>query len=593
LAAFFARRIRRLAPAFVAMALVTALAGYALLLPFEFREFGKSLIASTVYLSNIHFFREAGYFDTGADTKILLHTWSLAVEEQFYIVLPLIMALAARWLGLLRALLWAAFFASLLGALWILPRSQPAAFYLFPFRAWELLAGVLLAIEAHRRGFTFNAPAWVGAVGLACIAISVTLIPAGPSFPGAWAILPVLGSVLMIASGATPSALRTALCARPMVAVGLISYSLYLWHWPVFTLSSYALGPDMPWIWTAAFIALSFALAALSWRFVEQPFRKGGSTLLPVFVGGGAASAVLLAIGGVIFLKDGMIERFGHPLRTHIEASADFLQDWSRCTVPDTGPFAGIETCPIGPEGAPRVLVWGDSHVRALKEGLEQLAFETGTPALLIWRAGCPPLFGVTKSETAATPLQNEACTSANDQIQMALEQAPFDRTLLVGRWGYYAMGGGIGLDAHNRTTLRIDGASGAQDQQLAQGLAATVQALEAAGSDVTVLAPIPEIGPYDSRTVARLQAGLTSARAGTDQMTRTPRIEVETRAAPLQAVLTQLQTLDLTDRFCTAEICSAIHDGTGQYFDNNHLTNSAAIRIRDVFRPVFTGTAP
>ncbi|HHB81632.1 MAG TPA: acyltransferase, partial [Aliiroseovarius sp.] len=233
LAAFFARRIKRLAPAFVAMAIATAAVGFIVLLPFEFREFGKSLIAATVYLSNVHFFREAGYFDTGAEDKILLHTWSLAVEEQFYIALPLVMLLFARRLGVLRAMLWALFLASFIASLWVLPRSQPAAFYLFPFRAWELLAGVLLALEAHRRSFDFTAPGWVGAAGLAAVVAGITLIPAGNQFPGLWAVLPVLGAALLIASGRRRTTLSKLMSHPVAVGIGLISYSLYLWHWPV------------------------------------------------------------------------------------------------------------------------------------------------------------------------------------------------------------------------------------------------------------------------------------------------------------------------------------------------------------------------
>ncbi len=198
---FFARRIQRLLPAFVVMALTTAAVGYVILLPFEFREFGKSLIAATVYLSNLHFFRETGYFSTIAEDKVLLHTWSLAVEEQFYIVLPLIIIALARWMGLLRAALWVLFGASLAAMLWIMPLSQTAAFFLFPFRAWEMLAGVLLAVEAHRRGFAFRLPGIFSYAGLAMVLTAAVFTPAGLTFPGYWALLPVFGTVFLLAGG--------------------------------------------------------------------------------------------------------------------------------------------------------------------------------------------------------------------------------------------------------------------------------------------------------------------------------------------------------------------------------------------------------
>lgn len=588
LAPFFARRIKRLAPAFVVMALACATIGYLFLLPFEYRGFAKSLIAATVYLSNVHFFREAGYFDTGAEDKVLLHTWSLAVEEQFYIVLPLIMLVLTRWMGLLRAILWAAFVLSLATSLWMLPRSQPAAFYLFPFRAWELLAGVLLAVEAHRRNFSFQLPAPVTWAGFALTVAAIVTVPSGNTFPGLWAILPVMGATLLIAAGRSDNILNTALRHKAITAVGLISYSLYLWHWPVVTFAHYLRGNLISGPETFALIALSFALAYISWRFVELPVRKASLGTLKTLASGAIASIALIVVAGVIFIKDGMIDRFDAPLRTHIEASGDFLQDWSRCTTPDEGPFKGVETCPIGPEGNPRVLIWGDSHVRALKEGLDQAAHESKTPALLIWRAGCAPVFGLNKTETAATTSQNQACTSANQTIEKALQETSFDKILLVGRWPYYLTGGGTGLDANNHITLSVRDTQGSQGEQFLNGLQSTIDALSDADTEVFLLTPIPEIANYDSRTIAR---ALSTKRMSAEEARLAQSIalqDVQSRQSSFDTLQASNATLlDASPYLCDDAECSAIFDGTGQYFDNNHLTNSAARRIRNVFRPV------
>jgi len=164
------------------------------------------------------------------------------------------------------------------------------------------------------------------------------------------------------------------------------------------------------WIW----VALSFALAFLSWRFVERPARHSKITAWPTFAAAALTSGALIGAGGVIFIKDGMLE------------------------VPSDGAFQGLELCPIGPEGTPDILIWGDSHVRAMKEGLERQAFESDVPALLIWRAGCAPVFGLEKDETSASPAQDQACRDANTEIETALLTDPFKRILLVGRWGYY-----------------------------------------------------------------------------------------------------------------------------------------------------------
>ncbi|MDZ7709997.1 MAG: acyltransferase family protein [Roseovarius sp.] len=412
LARFYLRRVRRLAPAYFAMVAAALVAGWLILLPFEFREFGKSLIAATVYLSNIHFHREAGYFDGASEEKPLLHTWSLAVEEQFYIVLPFLMLALLRWRASVPVTLGAVAVVSLAACLWLTQAMPSAAFYLFPFRAWELLAGVLLAIAGQERGWRFAVHPSLSWAGLGLIAASVTLIrPEG--FPGWQALGPVLGTLFILANGRDANPVNRTLSHPGTVFVGLISYSLYLWHWPVLVLSSYWRGGYGGALEGAAWLALAALLATLSWRYVERPVRRmrGGARLL--VTGTVLASGALLALGAVLWRGEGLPARFAPELRTHIAASGDFNQDWSRCTWPDSGPLKGVETCPIGPDGPPEVLIWGDSHLRAMKEGLEAAAWAAERPALIVWHAGCPPLFGVTKAENAATPAQDAACTAA------------------------------------------------------------------------------------------------------------------------------------------------------------------------------------
>ncbi len=397
LPSFYIRRFRRLAPAFFAMLLVTTALGWILLLPFEFREYGKAVIASTVYLSNVLFFKQAGYFDAASEDKPLLHTWSLAVEEQFYIFLPLAIVLLARWRWGVIGVLVACWALSLAACVLVTPLSHTATFYLFPFRAWELLSGVLLAIWGHETRATWRGHPALSSVGLVMVLASIWFIPAGPLFPGLLAIPPVLGAVLLLSSGTGACAVNRLLTHPWMRMAGLISYSLYLWHWPVYTLAT-SLRGDMGLPESFVWMALSFGLAWLSWRFIEQPVRHARAlTGRAVFVGMALASTAALALGAVLFKGDGLPARFGPEARVHIAASGDFLQDWSRCTTPDDGPLDGLEVCPIGPEGAPRLLVWGDSHVRAMKEGLDVAAHEAEVPGIILWRAGCPPLFGLRK----------------------------------------------------------------------------------------------------------------------------------------------------------------------------------------------------
>lgn len=604
LLAFYVRRFRRLAPAFFAMAAAVAVVGWFVLLPVEYREFSKSLIAATVYLANVQFWRQAGYFDTGAEEKVLLHTWSLSVEEQFYLVLPLLILLLRGRAGSLHLTLWALFAASLAASLVLTARMPEAAFYLFHFRAWELLAGVLLAIAHHQgRRLPDAVQAVASALGLSLLAGSVALIQPGPGFPGVQAVFPVLGTVLILAGAGQVNAVNRVLSLRGPVFIGLISYSFYLWHWPVFSLSTtwrgaYA-GPGE----VAGWIGLSLVLAILSWRFVEQPFRRGyvqqDQTRARVFGGVALASGAALGFAGLVFVKDGLPQRFDPVAQGHIAASADFLQDWSRCAHETTGPLEGVEVCRIGPEGAPRLLVWGDSHLRAMMDGIGLAAREAEVPGLLIWTAGCPPLFGVTKEESASTAAENRACPAINARIEAALPSLQtVERVLVVARWSYYAEGQGHGLDAHNRITLAAAPGSGLEDGPglMAAALERTVATLSALGP-VHVMRQMPEMPRYMARHAARAMA-YGRGDTITDSLTE-PRSAAEARNMRADAMLRDLaargriKLIDGWDRLCDREVCGVMLDAAPVYFDTNHLTNRGALLLRDLLRPAVAGGGP
>lgn len=598
---FYVRRFRRLLPAFFVMIAATTAVAWFLLLPFEFREYGKMMIASTVYLSNVLFYRSAGYFDTASEDKLLLHTWSLSVEEQFYIFLPLFLLLFSRLRWAVVPLLILVFGTSLVANLMVTPLDQPATFFLFPFRAWELLAGVLLAIGGHTYGWRWTGWGLLSHIGLILILVSIFFIQPDDRFPGYYAILPVVGTLMLLAFGQGDNLVNRLLRTRVMVFFGLISYSLYLWHWPVYTLSTY-LRDDYANLGEAGlWMLLSVGLAYLSWLLVETPIRRAQRLPGWSVIGGSVlTSGAVLAAGAYLFLKDGVVDRFGPLVRPHIGASADFLQDWSRCYVPGDGPLKGIEVCPIGPEGPARVLVWGDSHVRAFKEGLDLAAHEAGTPGMIIWRAGCPPLDDVRKVESYATPAEDLACANANLQIRQSFARlTDLKHILLIGRWNYYAHGTGVGLDVEN--TIQVLPKEGAlalgrsQGDLFAEAVDLTIKELYQRFDTVTVLRQTPEVPYYDSRKAAREAAHVGWPLAATPVTQSTVALaQAQARAdladAPFRRLAGEgwMQLIDPWPYMCDTQVCSALYQGTGLYFDNNHITNSAAIGLRELFRPVF-----
>jgi len=597
---FYIRRIKRLAPAFAAMAIATSVAAYFILLPSELREYGKTLIASSLYFANIYFYRKAGYFDTGSEEKPLLHTWSLSVEEQFYIVLPILFFLLRNRRDVLPWLLGALVGMSLILCVYKTYTEHTAAFFLFQYRAWELGAGVLLAMFATGSSGRAAHHAAISWLGLGLLAASIAMVQPGPSFPGFQAIFPVAGALLLIYNGREANIVNQLLSSNAAVFIGKISYSLYLWHWPVLTLGNYHLGDSANAATSAALLALSFILAIASWRFVELPTRyKLLSMQRSWLVAGASATAVLAGIGAFAYLKEGLPGRFPGPIRAHIEATQDFIQDWSRCTETISTELRGIEVCPIGPSGRPpEFLVWGDSHVRAIKEGLAQIADEKGTAGWLIWRAGCPPLFDITKEENSATLAQNAACLDANSKIREAVKTLPptIRSVVLVGRWSYYVSGRGVGADDFNTISLKSTAAAPAgQEQVFDSAVAATVKELATHFDRVFVLQQPPEIQRYSSKLVARaLSAGRIDDEKLRNVLSVTVK-EANERAAnsetPFLSLASQSKIVWLSTwpKFCDGANCGVLHDGKSNYFDNNHITNSAASRIRDVLEPLFS----
>jgi peptidoglycan/LPS O-acetylase OafA/YrhL len=277
---FYVRRARRIFPALFFMCAVTALLVLLFCLPSDAERFSKALAAATLFGSNIYFYLTADYFAAAAETQPLLHTWSLAVEEQFYIFFPLILLLVRRYFGRRERLIMVALALVSLGlSIWLVRTDKAAAFYLLHSRAWELLLGGLLALGVFPAIRSRMLAGVLGLVGLALIAGSVLLYRENMPFPGVAALAPCIGAALLIHTGKDASLLTAqALSLGPVRFIGLISYSLYLWHWPVAVIGRYVAfwygwDPDLK-AHKLAVLALSFAAAILSWHFIERPFRQ-------------------------------------------------------------------------------------------------------------------------------------------------------------------------------------------------------------------------------------------------------------------------------------------------------------------------------
>jgi len=605
LVSFYDRRIRRLLPALFAVLVFTTAVAAMLLPPIPFRDYAQSLAATTVFGSNVLFFLESGYFDAAAETKPLLHTWSLAVEEQFYLVYPLLLAALVRWFnGRLFAVLATLVVLSFVASVVVVRVDQAAAFYLIPFRAWELGLGALLAVApiAWRAGSPL--PDLVRWGGVAMILVSVFSYSSATLFPGEAALLPCLGAAMVIGAGPSRGGSAFALLAsRPMVFIGKISYSLYLWHWPiiVFLKLSSADGELSPT--TAAFaIAASFAAAVLSWRYVEGPFRTRRvlPRTRPLFAATAAASAVWIGLGAAGHVLDGVPQRLSPAALSFAGAAEDFNPRPPTCK-----PWRDSEFfCVIGdPEAEPSFVFWGDSHAGILSNGVYAAARRHGRAGLYSGVGGCPPLFGVVKDESSADAFTDAACTRRNAELARILADRPagIDTIILASRWSYYAEGGGLGVDGHNRVTIRRVGDEGpAPDDPgplFRTLLQETASELVTLGLRPVILEQVPEFPEYSSaRVVRQLVVGAGAVLEGDDSPLNVPVSVVEQRQrAFLQAVTApdfprQATVVRTRQLFCESGRCSVIRDGRPAYFDNNHVTTSTAVHIGELLDPVFAG---
>lgn len=495
---FYERRARRILPALFVVSLACLPFAWAWMLPEALESFFDSLAAVMLFLSNIHFLDKAGgYFGPDLELQPLLHTWSLAVEEQYYLLLPLILILARSRRGLWAVLLGLTA-SSLALAIWG-EANRPEKNFFFTFsRLWELLAGSLLALALDGRRLPRRG-GWLALLGLGLIVAAMLLHGPGSGYPGLAAVMPVAGACLVIL-GAGPGTLAGRILAwRPLVGIGLISYSAYLWHQPLFAFARIRT-LDAPPDWLMAGLAgLSLALAWLTWRWVEQPFRRPQNRLMP---GRGllfAASLTgLTTLAGIGFWG---AAQGGFPGRTadlsvaqRVAALAERntrLMDL--CHFGDDQampPGLAIAACNTGGDAPLDAILIGDSHASALRVALFEAAkgVNIGTVAY----GACPPVPGLVSD-------RESGCHERNEALFAGIEASPVPVVILVARWSLYTSGHGFDNGEGGRESKFLSFHDPDHDGDRAEGVhyayARAVARLQAAGKQVVLVYPVPEAG--------------------------------------------------------------------------------------------------
>jgi peptidoglycan/LPS O-acetylase OafA/YrhL len=581
--------VRRILPALFAMLAVITAASAILLFPQMLSNYALSLLATVGFVSNFHFFGNTGYWAPAAAEQPLIHTWSLAIEEQFYLLFPPLLLLFRRssrttvLIGLTGLLLL-----SLAISIVSVRYAPTAAFYLLPSRFWELLVGSVLAIGAWQPPQSPVLRNILAVLGIALIACAVFALSSASPFPGVNAIPPCLGAALIIYAGSDKSQTMRApfanalLATRVPVAVGLISYSLYLWHWPIFVLATAVLPHGLNSVQTILAIVGSVALAVLSWRFVEQPFRGHGSRVprQRLFILAGGAIVVLALVAGVFAAAKGLPQRYDIQTQK-ILAEANDEPMRAHCFNRSGAKIAKEGLCKIGaPNAAPTFLLWGDSHADAIVPAISDAATADGKSGFVGAHGHCAPFADVSQADPTCAPF---------NKAVMKIVARPEIRTIFLdARWAVYA---GVpsmeGLAPAESNADIPNVANTAQSRADFQSmLTHTVTMLTAMGKKVVIIGPVPEFRHSVPNDIAKMRVWHESLNIATT------RKEYLAREKFVYSVLQQLAALPRVvvvwpDRsVCPAAQCATSAEGLPLYRDSNHLSVYGAHTLT----PLFTG---
>ncbi|MBO7921687.1 acyltransferase [Alteromonas sp. K632G] len=445
LTAFYAKRIRRLYPALVFTLLITLLGGYFIFMPDEFKELGQSAVSVVTYLSNIFFWLKSDYFDGPSELKPLLHTWSLAVEEQFYIIFPLIMILVFKLHKKFRNLaLFALLVLSLIACTLYVHIDNSAAFFFMPFRIWEFLTGAMCTLVI-RLVVKNTIREIIALIGLLLIALSVVLIDESMLFPGVSAIPVCLGTALVIAFNNNDTYISRFLAAKPIVFIGKISYSTYLIHWPLVVFYTYYIIREINLVEKITLVFLSFVFGYIIYSTIENRFRKGKITpkeSKTTFMYTVAFSVFVACIGGLIHLQDGFKQRFA--INEVVSEERPVFRAFSgKCFLSTDESYEkwSGDNCFIGAKEARNhnTLLWGDSHANHLVYGIYNQKERIESNILLFANAGCPPIVD-------AQPNNRPNCAQNNSNVIKIIESHHINHVILASNW-QYAVAQGVKLD--------------------------------------------------------------------------------------------------------------------------------------------------
>jgi peptidoglycan/LPS O-acetylase OafA/YrhL len=594
---FYASRVRRLFPSLIFVLLTCLLFGWFALLSDEYKALGKHIAASALFISNFIFLAESGYFDYAAATKPLLHLWSLGIEVQFYLLWPFIIWLSLRYKRSLLTLTGATLLTSLIFNLFLVEKDISATFYLPFSRMWELLSGCLLACVVKYKAKEFLAlkeklssshvvDHGLASLGLIFLAYSLFFFNQDILFPGAFALLPTFGTILIILAGENSWLSRTVLSSRLLIGIGLISYPLYLWHWSLLSFAVILEGTKPNELIRLALVCAAFVLAGFSYYFFERLFRYGKNLRSKTYFL--IVSMIVVGCSGLaVYALNGFQGRISNQ---EIQAQ---LNDLNFDLPESTGWYCGnlnYDSPPCHSTGPnPTVVVIGDSHAlmiySALRERFQAKGLDIG---LYGGSDGCPPLLNVIIQDQGGDP--RNCLVKGSKAIERIIADPSIHEVILTSRGPMYTTAKGFGdveLDQFGSWDLYFKGekpGSSDNDTVFSIALSQTLDALLAAGKKVTYLHDVPELG-FDIRRCSSFRPlSLTSQDTkycGVSREVFEARTESFKRMVNnLFAQRPEIKVIDLSDALCDKDRCYGSKDGVLFYIDDDHLSLRGATYV-------------
>jgi peptidoglycan/LPS O-acetylase OafA/YrhL len=604
------------------------------------RGFADSLVAVSLFVSNMLFMRETGYFATASELKPLLHTWSLAVEEQYYVLFPLFVALTWRFgrrflvlslvAGFALSLFWAQAGGNLnprppfVDDVWDWWDGPAWGFYFAAARAWELILGGLIAVYHFSRGEgTFSrgegtlaaanargAGQWLSLAGIAMIAWAIFRFDHETPFPSVWALLPTAGAGLVILYASPHTVVGRLLGYQWPVFFGLISYSTYLWHQPLLAFARLRSPNEPSTALLGSLLLASIGLAYITWRYVEGPFRDGRRfARRTIFVGALSLSLAMIGIGVAGHLADGFPGRVPAQVMAAIEPPRS--RESEVCSWQPIVPGGnGAEVCEFGdPAGARRVALYGDSHAQALFSALDAEFRTAGIHGLRVFNPHCHAIPGILDSRVK-TPASE--CATAHAQLFDYLRREA-DAVILSIRWTYRMFPvpgaidaltfdngeGGVETDAHRENYTVQNGIRSTDGAGKRAAVQQLLDSLLATGRDIVVVYPVPEVGwdvPHLNfkRYLADGHVPREISTAAATYRLRQSFAEAALDAAGPRAGLHVVRPAAL---LCDAQLqgrCIAQAGGVPLYFDDNHLSDAGArLVVAEMMRVLAPQPAP